>query len=466
MKRWLWGGTGVVVLGLALWSFAGGSGLLSRSQAAPSDANATAAAQDRLIVHEWGTFTSYSGSDGGRLEFRPLFDDDLPGFVQDRSTASGSGLFSKLNYRALVRMETPVTYFYTEQPRDVRVKVNFPQGLLTEFYPPVASISPAYNQSTETKAKNSSLDWGTVHLIPESQLRPQIKDDRLALEVQKRTAAALPPHADYNNHYGYARQTDSALVHIHRPADPKNPFVEQGDHFEKFLFYRGIGDFKLPIKVQALGKGQALVNNSGTDPIGWLMLLDNTAGGIRYATFDGVAAGQQREVALPADFAEPAKLAEDLTLALVGTGLYRREAEAMVNTWKSSWFGEEGTRLLYFVPQKLTDELLPLTIDPKPAESVRVLVGRLDLMTPEQEATVTQIVKESAAARKAAIEKVREARDEGREAQLDYPVPEAVRKLGRLADPALTRVRHVSTDANLSWEAAALIRELQAAAGK
>ena len=31
---------------------------------------------DRLVVHEWGTFTSYSNTDGGRLEFRPLFDDD------------------------------------------------------------------------------------------------------------------------------------------------------------------------------------------------------------------------------------------------------------------------------------------------------------------------------------------------------------------------------------------------------
>ena len=133
----------------------------------------------------------------------------------------------------------------------------------------------------------------------------------------------------------------------------------------------------------------------------------------------------------------------------------------MVNTWRSSWFGEEGTRLLYFVPQKLTDELLPLTVEPKPAETVRVLVGRLDLMSPEQEAAVTQVVKESAAARRVAVE---EARESG--GQFKYPLPEAVRKLGRLAEPALTRVRHVTADNNLSWEAAALIRELQAEAAK
>ena len=36
---------------------------------------------DELVVHEWGTFTSVSGSDGVRLEFRPLVGDDLPNCV-------------------------------------------------------------------------------------------------------------------------------------------------------------------------------------------------------------------------------------------------------------------------------------------------------------------------------------------------------------------------------------------------
>ena len=58
----------------------------------------------------------------------------------------------------------------------------------------------------------------------------------------------------------------------------------------------------------------------------------------------------------------------------------------MVKTWESAWFGEDGTRLLYLVPRTRTDELLPLTVDPKPAEVVRVLVGRHDFLTPEQEA--------------------------------------------------------------------------------
>ena len=65
----------------------------------------------------------------------------------------------------------------------------------------------------------------------------------------------------------------------------------------------------------------------------------------------------------------------------------------MVNTWSDAWFGEEGTRLIYLVPRAKTDELLPLTINPKPTEVVRVLVGRHDFLTPEQEAIADQQLK-------------------------------------------------------------------------
>jgi hypothetical protein len=455
MKRWLLGGMSVVLLGALVWSFSGAAErLLPSRDTTFGNANAENAADDPLIVHEWGTFTSYSGSDGGRLEFRPLFDDDLPGFVQDRSTNSGLDLLSKVSYRALVRMETPITYFYTKQPREVCVRVGFPEGLLTEFYPP-AAISPPYKGHTEPQ-KNSALDWGTVRLIPESYLTPKLADPRLGQVIAKRAMASLPPLADYNSHYAYARQTDAALVHVHQPAGSSKLIAEDQDHFEKFLFYRGLGDFKLPVTVQALGSGSARVSNGGTEPIAWMMLLDNDGGTLRYASFDGVAAGEKREISLPNEPATLDAMAADLTAALVSTGLYEKEAVAMVNTWRSSWFGEQGTRLLYFVPQSLTDQLLPLTIEPKPAETVRVLVGRLDMLTPEQETEITKLVRESAAARAVAYAKAREA-----ELPVSYAIPEAVQKLGRLAEPALTRVRHVSTDQKLINEATTLMEELK-----
>jgi hypothetical protein len=71
----------------------------------------------------------------------------------------------------------------------------------------------------------------------------------------------------------------------------------------------------------------------------------------------------------------------DLEEILVGQGLYRDEAHAMVETWKDSWF-EEGSRLIYIVPRGFIDNVLPLTIDPVPGQVVRVFVGRLEIVTP------------------------------------------------------------------------------------
>jgi hypothetical protein len=38
---------------------------------------------------------------------------------------------------------------------------------------------------------------------------------------------------------------------------------------------------------------------------------------------------------------------------------------------------------LYLVPQSQTDKLLPLKVEPAPDEQLRVLVGRLETITPE-----------------------------------------------------------------------------------
>ncbi len=53
----------------------------------------------------------------------------------------------------------------------------------------------------------------------------------------------------------------------------------------------------------------------------------------------------------------------------------------MVETWRDSWF-EDGLRLLYIVPRSSIDEVLPLEITPAPANTARVFVGRIEIITP------------------------------------------------------------------------------------
>jgi len=63
----------------------------------------------------------------------------------------------------------------------------------------------------------------------------------------------------------------------------------------------------------------------------------------------------------------------------------------MIATWRGSWF-EEGSRLFYIVPQSFLSTNLPLSINPAPGKTVRVFVGRLELVTPATEQAVREIL--------------------------------------------------------------------------
>src|SRR5947208_14120232 len=96
-----------------------------------------------FVAHEWGTFTSVQGSDATQLEWSPLVSSELPKFVYDSSRNCGNArrvAESKASFLTLQRMETPVIYFYSDQPRTVDVAVRFPQGNVTEWFPQVASL--------------------------------------------------------------------------------------------------------------------------------------------------------------------------------------------------------------------------------------------------------------------------------------------------------------------------------------
>jgi hypothetical protein len=66
----------------------------------------------------------------------------------------------------------------------------------------------------------------------------------------------------------------------------------------------------------------------------------------------------------------------------------------MLETWRDAWF-EEGARLLYLVPRRTVDAVLPLSIAPRPVETVRVFMGRLEVITPATLAAVEQAIAES-----------------------------------------------------------------------
>ena len=440
-------------------------------RAGPTILCAYCAAPNRLTVHEWGTFTSFSGSDGVKLEFRPLQDADLPYFVLDRQRQSGLAYPSKFDYRVLQRMETPVTYFYVDRPREVNVRVEFPRGLLTEFYPPVLRMTPLFKLSGPELVGNSSLDW-KVWLIPEDRIQARMPDAATTESLHKRMVEKLLPSSDGYDHYAHARKTDSALVYSELPGDPKNPLVPRGGHFEKFLFYRGIGNFDLPLKLTAPANDKLELTNSGATLIRNLFLVNVDQFTVRFSHYDKIGPGEKLSLAAPTQTSTVDQLADAVKAALVREELYDKEAAAMVETWRKSWFGEQGTRLFYMLPQAQTDALLPLTIEPAPQELVRVMVGRMEIMRPSDEARITELVRQSAEALAAEAKRnnteYKDPADAAAAAAKAPPpidqtkLPNEIAAWGRLAEPALVRVRHVSKDPMVQQEAYRLLSVLRA----
>ena len=417
----------------------------------------TSSGKGHFIVHEWGTFTSFSGSDAVKLEFRPLVDVDLPRFVLDRGRQEGKpNLLLKSNYRVFQRMETPVTYFYSDREREARVCVGFPQGMLTEFYPPVERQLPAFEWFAEQPLTGAELDWGKVWIVPEDRLQVNLIDSKLAEQVRARVLHRLLPNSDNYPHYAYARETDSALVYVERQASQERPLAPFGEFFEKFLFYRGIGNFELPLQLSAAAGDRFELTNSGADPIRSLFLVTAHEGKVRFAKFDGIQPGERLTLNQAKGESTVEELGEAVVKALIEERLYEKEARAMVKTWQESWFGEEGTRLFYMLPQSVTEELLPLAIDPVPDETVRVMVGRMEIMRPEDEARVTSLVQQSVKDRAATVQ----LRAENSEAP-PYKLPEAIIQLGRLAEPALVRAQHIAPDEATRAEAGVLLSELR-----
>jgi hypothetical protein len=78
-------------------------------------------------------------------------------------------------------------------------------------------------------------------------------------------------------------------------------------------------------------------------------------------------------------------MADDLTSRLVESGLYPKEARAMVNTWRTSYLETDGIRALFVLPQSWTDRFIPMRVTPAPRELVRVMVGRIELLTADRE---------------------------------------------------------------------------------
>jgi hypothetical protein len=295
-----------------------------------------------------GTFTSIAGNAGTAVEWFPwAVPSDLPKFVEHFQSSN-----FKPNLSGTIRMETPVLYFYSPREARVSVHVSFSKGLITEWYPHVTRYTPSGNARTVAFGKtepDGSVTWDSIMLRPadESSLIDEKEESR----------------------YYAARATASTSVLVSSPT---------GQQQEKFLFYRGVSSESSAVTARILENGSVYIENVTGEPSARLFLFERRGNATGFREVSDL--GERATLEMPVLKDSGADASEPILSALTKQGLYPDEARAMLETWKDSWF-EEGTRLLYVVPNSFLNRILPLSISPAPREITRVFIGRLELVS-------------------------------------------------------------------------------------
>src|SRR5262249_32700304 len=145
----------------------------------------------------------------------------------------------------LIKGETPVIYFYTPRPLRVRVGVDFPQGIWTHWYPQAALVNPPLAQQAERpdRPKDGRICW-FAEVTPPSLVPAEARD-----RASKAAGAlAALPATDDGALWNYAREVDAAFVKTTDGTRQPAPA-----EYERFLFYRGLGQARLPLHARADG---------------------------------------------------------------------------------------------------------------------------------------------------------------------------------------------------------------------
>lgn len=350
-------------------------------------------AGDKLVVHEWGTFTALQDERGRTIKGINTDDEPLPAFVHDAHgflmqqpgdlpPVQFKGV-SRVHPDVYVRLETPVLYFYPPRSAPklkLDVEVKFNGGWLTQFYPDAKAVNP---RLTRDRVDVGPLTTDTVSSLAWTDL----------------TVAGT----------ANGPRTDSRVWLAPREVSAASVRTPAGEA-ERYLFYRGVARIDPPVRVvREAGRGDDPAagdrlslfadRRAGLgDRVGPLWLVDVRHDGA--VAFRTIAAAEPNDGARPVATTPAAFAARDyaadhlagiraeLKAALVRDGLFADEADAMMNTWEASYFKRPGLRVFFMVPRAWTDAVLPLSVRAGglvPDMAVeRAMIGRIELVTPGQ----------------------------------------------------------------------------------
>jgi hypothetical protein len=352
-------------------------------------------------LHEWGTFTTVSGSDGVLLPGLEREEALLPHFAHShlglengnlsRENGFGKGMSRPVS-GVTVKMETPVIYFHSDKAFDATVRVGFEGGTISQWYP-----------------QRSGGEILPVPPLTGEELTPAQRAERMRIDFSKGWKGSI----EWKTRVLSPADSKEAILfkpgelqHWTQPRVPEANVVETANgEREGFLFYRGIGNFDPGLKITVSGDDTIKLANQTGGAIPFMFVYEKQVGAYtRWKTLkSGVEAGKAAEVKLEdftirnSDPNEPdaaemlghgefhEEVYRDMVAGLKATGLLESEARAMVETWWTSYFGANGLRVFWVVPEAKTAAILPLEVTPAPDKQVRVIVGRSEILRPAKE---------------------------------------------------------------------------------
>jgi hypothetical protein len=409
---------------------------------------------ESLVVHEWGTFTLLQDEAGRTIGGINTDDEPVPRFCHDLDPSLVLPSDEPhILYKGVVgchpdvtmRLETPVLYFHLPKdmaaPLTASVKVAFRGGWLTQFYPQAETSGFSRGEHLTSKT-TGALAWNDLMIGGQAD-GPKTTD---AVWTAPRAVEAAGVTA--TNHES-----------------------------ERFLFYRGVAHLLAPLQVTRsadsrtlVGRAQAADAGAMCSPLSlshlWLVSVQ-ADGSCAFRSLPSVtAAAPAAEQQPPALFstasefaraeyssANLGKLRAQMRCGLQAEGLFADEADAVLNTWEVSYFKSPGLRLFFMVPRAWTDSYLPLEVS-VPCEMTRVMVGRLELVTPEQRASLRELAKAPAPKQPWAHYEVLDGR-----AALQGAMPPAYQSLGRFRNALLLAENHDHPSPSI--EAFILLNRLQ-----
>ncbi|MBY0523406.1 MAG: hypothetical protein K2R98_08400 [Gemmataceae bacterium] len=373
-------------------------------------------AQAGLQLHEWGVTTVYDDVELANADMRAEWG-RLPTFVYGQVDGR------KVPQRIAVA-KAPVIYVHAKQPTSLYLKVDFPGGKPAVWWPATTGggIGRRGFDDGRGMTQTSTLEW--------------------QLQVKPTNLDGIKPQELPRGHWM------SALRDV--KADDVITYDDQsGQQRERFIYYDGLIPTPKGIAV-SVDKDRVSLKSKAKHALHDVTVVDlrnvHKIRIARVAQLDAEAEAKDVEFKEGEQTKWPDDAIETLVGQLKAAGLNEDEAKGLTAVWRKDFFETEGLGVFYRLPQAEYDRMLPLTTNPRPEKTVRVMLVHQPHCEPD--------LAERAAAHIKKLES--ENAEERREAQ---------RRLAAMGRPAfvyLHRAHRNATDFEVKSRLRKLLEEFEA----